>query len=117
MISAGSVIIVSPKRINVFDVATLTVSNLKGLVGIMVMVGILNQIMTLTGARGLLSLAVVTLPIGVLFGTLWLILPVAEGVLQYAVAPLFGVPLIMLFNMLGYNPVIALSTWAVMLQS
>ena len=115
MISAGSVIIVSPKRINVFDVATLTVSNLKGLVGIMVMVGILNQIMTLTGARGLLSLAVVTLPIGVLFGTLWLILPVAEGVLQYAVAPLFGVPLIMLFNMLGYNPVIALSTWAVML--
>jgi len=115
MISAVAVMFVSPKRINVFDVAVTTVTNLKGLVGIMVVVGMLNQIMTLTGARGLLSLAVVTLPIGVLFGTLWLILPIAEGVLQYAVAPLFGVPLIMLFNMLGYDPVIALSTWAVML--
>ena len=35
---------------------------------------------------------------------------IGNGVfMQYAVAPLFGVPLIMLFNMLGYNPVIALS--------
>lgn len=38
----------------------------------------------------------------------------AEGVLQYAVAPLLGVPLIMLFNMKGFNAVIALSTWSVM---
>ena len=80
----------------------------------MVIVGILNQTMTLTGARGLLSLAVVTLPIAVLFASLWIILPVSEGVLQYAVAPLFGVPLIMLFNMLGYDPVISLASWAVM---
>ena len=71
--------------------------------------------MTLTGARGLLSLAVVTLPLWVLFAALWIILPVAEGVLQYAVAPLFGVPLIMLFNMLGFDPIIALSCWSVML--
>lgn len=115
MLSAGTVLLVSPARIRVFDVATTTVINLKELVGIMIVVGMLNQIMTLTGARGLLSLAVVTLPLWVLFGTLWLILPIAEGVLQYAVAPLFGVPLIMLFNMLGFNPVIALSAWAVML--
>ena len=118
MLSALTVILVSPKKFKfreIMDATVETVYNLRGLVGIMVVVGILNQIMTLSGARGLLSLLVVTLPIAVLFGTLWLILPVAEGVLQYAVAPLFGVPLIMLFNMLGYNPVIALSTWAVML--
>lgn len=115
MLSAGTLLVVSPKRVSVIEVAVTTVTNLKGLVGIMVVVGMLNQIMTFTGARGLLSLAVVTLPIGVLFATLWIILPVAEGVLQYAVAPLFGVPLIMLFNMLGYDPVIALATWAVML--
>lgn len=115
ILSAFAVLFVSPERIHIFDVAVTTVTNLKELVGIMIIVGMLNQIMTLTGARGLLSLAVVTLPIAVLFGTLWLILPVAEGVLQYAVAPLFGVPLIMLFNMLGYDPIIALSTWAVML--
>lgn len=115
MLSAASVLIISPKRkLNVIEVAGTTVHNLLGLVGIMVVVGMLNQIMTLTGARGLLSLAVVTLPLGVLYASLWLILPVSEGVLQYAVAPLFGVPLIMLFNMLGLDPVIALSTWAVM---
>lgn len=117
MLCAGTVLLVAPKgtKINVIDVACTTVKNLQGLVGIMVVVGMLNQIMTLTGARGLLSLAVVTLPVAVLFATLWIILPVAEGVLQYAVAPLFGVPLIMLFNMLGYDPIVALSTWAVML--
>lgn len=114
MLSALTTLAVSPKRPKVFEVATTTVKNLQGLVGIMVIVGILNQIMTLTGARGLLSLAVVTLPIGVLFATLWLILPISEGVLQYAVAPLFGVPLIMLFNMLGLNPVISLAAWSVM---
>ena len=75
----------------------------------------LTQIMALTGARGLLSLMVVTLPITVIFATLWIILPVAEGVLQYAVAPLLGVPLIMLFNQLGFDPIVSLSTWAVML--
>ena len=114
MLSAAAVLLVTPKKLNVLEVASVTVKNLLGLVGIMIVVGILNQVMTLTGARGLLSLAVVTLPIGVLFATLWLILPVSEGVLQYAVAPLFGVPLIMLFNMLGFDPVIALSAWAVM---
>lgn len=115
MLSALAVILISPKKIQIFETAVNTVKNLKELVGIMIMVGVLNQVMTLTGARGLLSLAVVTLPLWVLFAALWIILPVAEGVLQYAVAPLFGVPLIMLFNMLGYDPIIALSAWAVML--
>ena len=112
--STLGVLLVSPKKVNLLEVGMTTVSNLQELVGIMVVVGVLNQILTLTGARGLVALGVVILPIWLLFAALWLILPVSEGVLQYAVAPLFGVPLIMLFNMLGYNPVIALSCWAVM---
>ena len=112
--STLGVLLVSPKKVNLLEVGMTTVSNLKELVGIMVVVGVLNQILTLTGARGLVSLGVVILPIGLLFAALWLILPVAEGVLQYAVAPLLGVPLIMLFNMKGYNAVIALAAWSVM---
>lgn len=112
--SALAVFAVSPKKVDVMEIGLTTVTNLKELVGIMVMVGVLNQILTLTSARGLVSLGVVILPLWLLFAGLWVILPVSEGVLQYAVAPLFGVPLIMLFNMLGYNPVIALSCWAVM---
>lgn len=114
MLSAAAVLLCAPKKVNVMEVAVTTVVNLKELVGIMVVVGILNQVLTLTGARGLISLGVVILPIGLLFAALWLILPVAEGVLQYAVAPLLGVPLIMLFNMKGYNAVIALAAWSVM---
>lgn len=114
MFSGAAVLLCAPVKTNVFDVAITTVTNLKELVGIMTVVGVLNQIMTLTGARGLVSLAIVILPIWLLFAILWLVLPAAEGVLQYAVAPLIGVPLIMLFNMKGYNPVVALSAWAVM---
>ena len=114
MLSAGAVLLCAPHKVNVLEVAVTTVVNLKELVGIMVAVGVLNQILTLTGARGLISLGVVILPIALLFAALWIILPVAEGVLQYAVAPLLGVPLIMLFNMKGYNAVIALAAWSVM---
>ncbi len=114
MISGLTVLFVSPVKPRLFPVACATVKNLLGLVGIMVVVGILIQVTALSGVRGLLSLAVVTLPLSVLFYTLWIILPVSEGVLQYAVAPLFGVPLIMLFNMKGLNPIISLAAWSVM---
>ncbi|NLB84166.1 MAG: C4-dicarboxylate ABC transporter, partial [Synergistaceae bacterium] len=114
MISGLTVLFVSPVKPRLFPVACATVKNLLGLVGIMVVVGALIQITALSGVRGLLSLAVVTLPLSVLFYTLWIILPVSEGVLQYAVAPLFGVPLVMLFNMKGLNPIISLAAWSVM---
>lgn len=114
MISAFTVVLLSPVKLHIMEVACQTVENLLGLVGAMVVVGVLIQILALSGARGLLSLMVVTLPLTVLYASLWLILPVSEGFLQYAVAPLFGVPLIMLFNMLGLDPVVSLSTWSVM---
>ncbi|EEX48787.1 MULTISPECIES: C4-dicarboxylate ABC transporter [Jonquetella] len=114
ILSGVALYLVAPKRPNPFTVATTTVHNLQGLVGIMVVVGALNQIMCLSGARGLVSLGIVILPMAVLFGVLWIILPISEGVLQYAVAPLIGVPLIMLFNMMGYDPVISLAAWSVM---
>jgi len=114
LLSAMTMIILSPKRLPIIDIATNTIRQLIPLVGIMIVVGILIQIMALSGARGLISLKVVTLPLLVLFATLWLILPLSEGLVQYAVAPLLGVPLILLFNMKGLNPIIALSGMAVM---
>jgi Na+/H+ antiporter NhaD/arsenite permease-like protein len=114
LLSALAMILLSPKRLQIIDIATNTIRQLIPLVGIMVVVGILIQIMALSGARGLISLKVVTLPLVVLFATLWLILPLSEGLVQYAVAPLLGVPLILLFNMKGLDPIIALSGMAVM---
>ncbi len=114
LIAAISVLFISPKRLPVLQIASDTIHQLIPLVGIMIVVGVLIQIMALTGARGLISLGVVTLPLTVLYATLWLILPWSEGLVQYAVAPLLGVPLILLFNMKGLDPIIALSAMSVM---
>jgi TRAP-type C4-dicarboxylate transport system permease large subunit len=114
IIAAIVTILVSPKRLPLFRIARETVEGLLPLIGVMVVVGILVQIMALSGARGLISLGVVTLPLAAIFATMWLILPFSEGLVQYAAAPLLGVPLILLFNMKGINPIIALSGMAVM---
>ncbi len=114
LIAAISVLFISPKKLPVLQIASDTINQLIPLVGIMIVVGVLIQIMALTGARGLISLGVVTLPLTVLYATLWLILPWSEGLVQYAVAPLLGVPLILLFNMKGLDPIIVLSAMAVM---
>lgn len=114
ILSSIVVILISPMRLPIITVASDTIRSLMPLVGIMIIIGSLIQILALSGARGLISLGVVILPIGVLFGTLWIILPISEGVFQYAVAPLIGVPLIFLFNMKGINPIIGLSALAVM---
>lgn len=114
MIASFSVILLSPKPLPIWQIARSTVHSLLPLVGIMVVVGVLIQVMALSGARGLISLLIVTLPLKMLYATLFFILPLSEGFLQYAVAPLIGVPLIMLFNMRGMDPIIALSAMAVM---
>ncbi len=114
LISAITVVLISPKKLPLLEIASNTIRQLIPLVGIMIVVGVLIQIMALSGARGLISLGVVTLPLTVLFATLWLILPWSEGLVQYAAAPLLGIPLILLFNMKGLNPIIALSAMAVM---
>ncbi len=114
VLSSAVVVLVSPKRLEIFRIARETIESLLPLIGVMVVVGILVQILALSGARGLISLGVVTLPLAVIVGCLFLILPFSEGLIQYAAAPLLGVPLVLLFNMKGIDPVIALSAMAVM---
>ncbi|MDR7520251.1 MAG: C4-dicarboxylate ABC transporter [Armatimonadota bacterium] len=114
MISAAMVLLISPIRLPVVAVTSRTIEGLLPLIGVMIVVGILVQSMALTGARGLISLSVVLLPLAVIYGLLFLILPFSEGLLQYAVGPLLGVPLILLFNMKGLNPIIALAGMATM---
>jgi TRAP-type C4-dicarboxylate transport system permease large subunit len=114
MISAAIAALVSTKPLNLIKISVDTVDKLLPLVGMMVVVGILVQVMSLSGVRGLVSLSVVTLPLTVIIASLFLILPISEGLVQYAAAPLLGVPLVLLFNMKGINPVIALSAMAVM---
>lgn len=110
--AAAAAVLLSPTRIPVWKSTSQTLDTLLPLMGTLTVVGVLVQIMALSGARGLLSLSVVTLPLAVIIGTLFLVLPFSEGVLQYGAAPLLGVPLILLFNMKGINPIIALAGMA-----
>jgi TRAP-type C4-dicarboxylate transport system permease large subunit len=114
VLSSAAVVLCSSVRLKVWEILTRTVRNLLPLVGIMVVVGSLIQILALSGVRGLISLEVVILPLSTLFATLFIILPISEGILQYAVAPLLGVPLIMLFNMKGMDAIVALSAMSVL---
>jgi len=111
MFAAAAVVTVllSPHKIDIMETARRTVHQLLPLIGTLTCVGILVQIMTLTGVRGLIAVTVVTLPAMVVILTLFLTLPVSESVLMWGAAPVLGVPLVLLFNTMNLNPVIALA--------
>jgi CitMHS family citrate-Mg2+:H+ or citrate-Ca2+:H+ symporter len=45
--------------------------------------------------------------------TMFLVLPVSEAVLMWGAAPVLGVPLVLLFNTVGLNPIVALAGMSV----
>jgi CitMHS family citrate-Mg2+:H+ or citrate-Ca2+:H+ symporter len=107
--AAGITLVQSPVKIDILAVSRKTVHQLLPLIGTLTCVGVLVQIMTLTGVRGLIAISVVTLPVMVVILTLFLTLPVSESVLMWGAAPVLGVPLVLLFNTINLNPVIALA--------
>jgi CitMHS family citrate-Mg2+:H+ or citrate-Ca2+:H+ symporter len=101
--------VLSPIKIDILRVSRDTIEQLLPLLATLTCAGILVQIMTLTGVRGLLAVTTVTLPIVVVYATMFLVLPVSEAVLMWGSAPVLGVPLVLLFNTLGLNPIVALA--------
>ena len=107
--SAALAWILSPVKINIIKIARETIEQLLPLIGTLTCAGILVQIMTLTGVRGLLAVTTVTLPVTIVFMSLFFVLPVSEAVLMWGAAPVIGVPLVLLFNTIGLNPIVALA--------
>ncbi len=101
--------LVSPVRLAVGRIASDTLTQLLPLLATLTCAGILVQIMTLTGVRGLLAVTAITLPVWLVYATLVLVLPVSEAVLMWGAGPVIGVPLVLLFNTLGLNPIVALA--------
>lgn len=99
----------SPVKLNFLQISRNTVHQLLPLIGTLTCVGILVQIMTLTGVRGLIAITIVTLPVTAVILTLSLVLPISEAVLMWGAAPVLGVPLVLLFNTMGLNPIVALA--------
>jgi CitMHS family citrate-Mg2+:H+ or citrate-Ca2+:H+ symporter len=111
--AAATALALSPARIAFLRVSRETVHQLLPLVGTLTCAGVLVQVMALTGVRGLIAITIVTLPVTVVFLTLFLILPVSESVLMWGAAPVLGVPLVLLFNTIGLDPVVALAGMSV----
>ena len=101
--------LLSPKKLKIFQISANTIKQLLPLIGTLTAVGILVQIMPLTGVRGLLAIAFITLPTFLVIGSLFVFLPITESVLMYGSAAVFGVPLVLLFNTMGLNPIVALA--------
>ena len=113
LVSALLALFLSPTRLDFLRISRETIQQLLPLIGTLTCVGVLVEVMTLVGVRGLIAITVVTLPALVVMVTLFVSLPISEAVLMWGAAPVLGVPLVLLFNTLGLNPVVALAGMSV----
>jgi len=109
VISALIAFLLSPKKINILTISKKTVKRLLPLISIMVLVGMLQQIITVTGVRGFISFSVITIPLTLLFVSLAVIIPVSEGILTYGAAAVLGIPLIWYFDSIGLHATVAIA--------
>jgi hypothetical protein len=101
--------LVSPKKIRILALSRDTVRRLLPLLGTIVVVGMLQQMMTATGVRGLLSYAVISTQLTLLLISLTIIIPVSEGVLTYGAAAVIGIPLIWFLDSRGFHATVAMA--------
>jgi len=99
----------SPRKIDILVLSRDTVKRLLPLLATTAVVGVLQQVMTATGVRGLLSYAVISIPLIILFISLAVIIPVSEGVLTYGAAAILGIPLIWFFDSIGLHATVAIA--------
>ena len=101
--------LLSPKKINIWRLSGTTMKRLLPLLSIMIIVGMLQQIMTITGVRGLISYAVISIPLLLLFISFALIIPLSEGILAYGAAAIIGIPLIWYLDSIGLHATVAIA--------
>jgi hypothetical protein len=108
-IAAIVALLVSPQKINILVLSRDTVKLLLPLLATMAIVGALQQIMTVTGIRGLISYAVLSTPLVLLYILLIFIIPFSEGVLTYGAAAIIGVPLVWFLDSIGLHATVAIA--------
>jgi CitMHS family citrate-Mg2+:H+ or citrate-Ca2+:H+ symporter len=109
VISAFFAYMLSPKKINILKLSRDTVKKLTPLLATMIAVGMLQQIMTATGVRGLISFTVISIPLIILIISLAVIIPVSEGVFTYGGAAIIGIPLVWYFDSIGLHATVAIA--------
>jgi len=108
-ISALVALILSPIRINFFRLSVETVKRLLPLLATMAVVGSLQQVMTVTGVKGLISTLVINSPLVLLFILLIFLIPLSEGVLTYGGAAVIGIPLVWYLDSIGLHATVVIA--------
>jgi CitMHS family citrate-Mg2+:H+ or citrate-Ca2+:H+ symporter len=108
-VAGAAALLLSPKKIPFLTLARDTLKRLLPLLATMVVVGMLQQVMTVTGVRGLVSFAVISTPLVLLFFLLPVIIPFSEGVLTYGAAAIIGIPLIWFLDSIGFHATIVIA--------
>jgi len=109
VIASVIALIISPKKINILTLSRDTVKKLTPLLATMAVVGSLQQIMTVTGVKGLISYAVISTPLVLLYILLIFIIPVSEGVLTYGGAAIIGIPLVWFLDSIGLHATVVIA--------
>jgi CitMHS family citrate-Mg2+:H+ or citrate-Ca2+:H+ symporter len=109
VVAAAAAFFLSPVKLNILQISRNTVKRLLPLLATMTVVGMLQQIMTATGVRGLLSFAVISTPLILLYISLAIIIPVSEGVLTYGGAAIIGIPLVWYLDSIGLHATVAIA--------
>ncbi len=106
LISTAVAMLVSPKKSGLarwYQVLSETSEQVFPLLATVISVGVLVNIMTATGVRGLIAITFVTLPVMLIYVFAPFVLPLAQGSLSYSSGIILGTPLIFLFNSVGVN--------------
>ena len=97
-----------------YEVLTNTSEQVFPLLATVISVGVLVNIMTATGVRGLIAITFVTLPVSLIYAFALVVLPLAQGSLSYSSGIILGTPLIFLFNSIGVNVTIVATALSLM---
>lgn len=108
-VAGAAALLLSPKKIAFLTLARDTLKRLLPLLATMVVVGMLQQVMTVTGVRGLVSFAVISTPLVLLFFLLPVIIPFSEGILTYGGAAIIGIPLIWFLDSIGFHATVVIA--------
>lgn len=106
LVSTAVAMLLSPRRLGPsgwYRVLIETSEQVFPLLATVISVGVLVNVMTSTGVRGLIAITFVTLPVDWIYAFALIVLPLAQGSLSYSSAIILGTPLIFLFNSVGVN--------------
>ncbi len=105
-VAGSAVAALLSKKLKLIETVKNTITDSISVCCLLIAVGSIVQVMTLTGVRGLLVVSTVSAPVTLLFVLLFFGLPLSGCVLgTYGAASVFGIPFML--ALLGRNPIIA----------